>query len=219
MPNNDIVKKILTYLCPDYLTNVDTKINLAQSKLTKGVTQAANALANEPLHRTSPDTCVVANTGATGHFNGNDYLHCYIPLLNIKKYPIGIQVLFPNNATMNSTYTANLDLPMPPPEATATHIFSTLASGSLLSIGQLYDHGCTAHFAKHILYIFYEGKMIMRGSRANRLWTINDNVPGTHYLNATIGSPIIVERIKFYHTSLFFPTLDTLGKAIDAGYL
>jgi len=107
-------------------------------------------LANEPLHRTNPDTCVVAETGATGHFNGNDYLHCEILLLNIKKDPIGIQILLPNNATMKSTHTANLDLQMLPPEATTTHIFPTLASGLLLSIGQLYDHGCTTHFAKYV---------------------------------------------------------------------
>ena len=40
-----------------------------------------------------------------------------------------------------------------------------------------------------------------------------------HSLNATIGCPTIAERIKFCHASLFSPTLVTLMKAINAGYL
>ena len=38
-------------------------------------------------------------------------------------------------------------------------------------------------------------------------------------LNAFIDNPSIDERIKFYHAFLFSPTLQTLSRAIDAGYL
>ena len=48
---------------------------------------------------------------------------------------------------------------------------------------------------------------------------MNVTSPPIHSLNATIGNPTIFEHIKFYHASLFSPTLATLGKAIDAGYL
>ena len=57
----------------------------------------------------------------------------------------------------------------------------------------------------------------MRGTRKDKLWTMNDTT--IRSLNATIGSLTIAERIKFYHASLFSPTLATLAKAIDAGYL
>ena len=94
-----------------------------------------------------------------------------------------------------------------------------LASCSLLSIGQLCDHGCTASFTKHVLCIFYKGKIIMRGSRTNKRWTIDTDSPHGHSLNATIGSPTLVKRIKFYHASLLSLTLATLGEAIDSWYL
>ena len=120
---------------------------------------------------------------------------------------------------MQSTHTANLDLHGLPITATTAHIFPTLTSGSLLSIGQLCDHGCSAYFTRHNLLIFYKGKIILKGTRTNKLWNIDKDQPTTHSLNATIGNPTIAERIAFYHASLFSPTLTTLTKAIKAGYL
>ena len=123
---------------------------------------------------------------------------------------------------MQSTHQAELDLPMLPNAARTAHIFPKLASGSLLSIGQLCDAGCTALFEKRKLYIFHKGKIILQGTRQpSRLWTIDSTTtPSIHHtVNTAIDMPTIAERIKFYHASLFSPTLDTLQKAIKAGYL
>ena len=58
----------------------------------------------------------------------------------------------------------------------------------------------------------------MRGTKGDKLWTIDKTKP-IHSINTTIGNPIIAERIKFYHASLFSMTLAILTNAIDAGYL
>ena len=121
---------------------------------------------------------------------------------------------------MHSTHTGQLDIPALPPEAKTAHIFSELASGSLLSIGQLCDHGCSAYFDKAKLYILYKGNIIMQGSRGpTKLWTIDQPATTVHALNSVIDAPTIAERLKFYTASLFLPTLTTLAKAITAGFL
>jgi len=113
---------------------------------------------------------------------------------------------------MQATHTGQLHLPGLSEKARTTHIFPTLASGSLLSIGQLCDEGCTATFTKNKLYIYKQGKIILQGQRSNltnKLWTLNDQKPEKqcHSLNLVIDAPTIAERIKFYHASLWSPTL------------
>ena len=167
---------------------------------------------------------IVADTGATGHFfehtNKHHYLHTSIPFKNTKATTNGITVLLPDSGTLKSTHTAELDIPSLPLAARQTHLFPHLASGSLLSIGQLCDHGCTAHFSKSKLYIFYQQKLIMQGTRQpSKLWTIDPVHSTPHSCNTAIDSPTIAERIRFYHASLFSPTLETLCKAIDSNYL
>ena len=95
-----------------------------------------------------------------------------------------------------------------------------------MSLGQLCDTGCSAYFNKKLVYIFYNGKIIMQGSRSsttNQLWqldsTTTNKVAKCHSLNAIMDNPTIAERIKFYHASMFSPPLQTLREAIDAGYL
>ena len=99
------------------------------------------------------------------------------------------------------------------------HIFPALASGSLLSIGQLCDHGCSSYFDKSKLYILNNGRIVMQGTHDHtRLWTIDNPQETTHSLNSVIDTPTIAERIKFYTASLFSPTLSILAQAISAGF-
>ena len=81
-----------------------------------------------------------------------------IPLVNIQKVKHGIKVVLPNNNIMQSTHESLKDIPTIPEAARRTHIFSHLASGSLLSIGQLCDAECSALFDKNKLYIFHQGR-------------------------------------------------------------
>jgi hypothetical protein len=50
-------------------------------------------------------------------------------------------VILPNGEAITSTHTAELDLGNIPLGARTCHLFPHLRSGSLLSIGQLCDHG------------------------------------------------------------------------------
>jgi hypothetical protein len=96
---------------------------------------------------------VVADTGATTHcfeatgLRQQQYIHTNVAVTNVKSTTSGIQVVLPNNDIMQATHTGQLDIPGISKEACTTHIFVNLASGSLLSIGQLCcDAGCTATF-------------------------------------------------------------------------
>ena len=91
----------------------------------------------------------------------DNYLHSTILITNSKPTDQEIEVLLPNNATMRVTHTCNIYIPELPISATQAHLFKELACESLVSIGQLYDVGCTAHFTKQKLYIFYNRKLIM----------------------------------------------------------
>ena len=163
-------------------------------------------------------TPLVADTGATAHFLQNpkleqNFIHTSIPVSNLTPTSSGIHVMLPNNETMQATHTATLNIPHLPIAARQAHIFPALASGSLLSIGQLCDHGCSAYFDNKKLYILHNGRIIMQGTRdKTKLWTIDNPPSTTHSLNSIIDAPTIAERIKFYTASLFSPTLSSLPK-------
>ena len=98
------------------------------------------------------------DTGATHHF-------CTVPnttspppiFNNIRPNPSGIYVLLPNNDRITSTHTANLNLPHLPDPTKSVHLFPPLATGSLISVGQLCDHGYTATFTKHCVITHDDG--------------------------------------------------------------
>ena len=58
--------------------------------------------------------------------------------------------------------------------STPALIYPQLTSESLLSIGQLCDHGCIAIFTKTLLLIFKNGKLTLSGKRNLRdgLWDV-----------------------------------------------
>ena len=176
---------------------------------------------------------IVVDSGATTHAftkenTGIDtnLVHVNLPFSNVQSTDNGIKVKYPDGVIDQATHTATLDIPSLPLKARQVHLFRKLASGSLLSLGQLCDAGCTAYFNKKTVYIFYNGKIIMQGTRSpstNQLWQLNPETANQHNschsLNAILDNPTIAERIKFYHASMFSPPLQTLATAIDAGYL
>ena len=54
-------------------------------------------------------------------------------MVNFQPTDNGIHVLLTNRATMQATHTTELDIPALPLKAQKSHVFSTLASGSVLS--------------------------------------------------------------------------------------
>jgi hypothetical protein len=100
-----------------------------------------------------------------------------------------------------------------------------LASGSLISIGQLCDHGCTALFTATTVEISFNSQIILQGNRSHttKLWTLDlPSAPDPttpESANAMVHNPNIAERIAFYHASLFSPAITTWCEPIDAGHL
>ena len=92
----------------------------------------------------APHTKIIADTGATDHFIDSRSSH--LPTQSITPTNPSIPVLLPNGQFMHSQATTNLPVPNLPRQATKAHVFSSLASGSLLSVGKMCDENCTAVF-------------------------------------------------------------------------
>ena len=109
----------------------------------------AHHLLSSTLSSILPTT--IADTGATGHYMA---LEDSKYLTNLNPVEHGILVELPNGSFIKSSHTALLDLPSIPAEARVAHVFPDLKSPSLLSIGALCDHGLTAIYDKHKVFIY-----------------------------------------------------------------
>jgi hypothetical protein len=74
----------------------------------------------------------IMDSGCTDHF-----LLVSAPCLNKVKYRIPLTVRLTNGATMESSHTAELDIPKLNAAASKTHVFPEMANHSLLSVEQL----------------------------------------------------------------------------------
>ena len=78
----------------------------------------------------------------------------------------------PNGNHIQSSGTTNIPWPNLPNTATKAHILPELNPHSLVSIGVLCDHNCTATFDKHAVTIHRQNQPILTGPRLpNGLWT------------------------------------------------
>ena len=175
---------------------------------------------------------VVADTGATGTFVEMN-ADC---IVNIQPADPPIHVVCPNGEIMQSTHTAELSFTKLPPAARKCHVFPSLASGSLISVGVLCDAGCIATFGKKFVNITLNGETVLSGVRTDRLWHISDKtiiptqpfdrpvanatIPNiTHYANILAPTNALTDRVDFYRASLGNPTLSTLCTALDKARL
>jgi hypothetical protein len=180
----------------------------------------------------------IADTGCTGHYVTTNAHYTDKKLANP-----GISVTLPDGSNIISSHTASIHLPNLPTIACHAHIFPLLTSGSLISIGQLCDHGCTATFTSKAVTITRNGAPIIQGTRSatTKLWSIDiskthqseptivptaianaqsQNIPQhppTSFANTVSPTSTIADRIAFYHASMFSPALSTWCAAIDAG--
>ena len=130
-------------------------------------------------------------------------------------------------------------------EAREAHIFSSLASGSLYSVGQLCDDGCEAYLDKDVCRITKNGLLVLSGTRTpnSRLWIADDKhtaafnavfndaerrklntslsaepqLSPTHVANDLCPEPHLAARIAFLHATFFSPAISTFCQALDAG--
>jgi hypothetical protein len=89
---------------------------------------------------------------------------------NIRPTTCPIKVVVDHGGTMTSTHEGDIHIPGLPPEAGKAHLFKELAqgSGSLVSLGQLCDHGCTALFDATIVRVFHDDQCIITGYRTQQ---------------------------------------------------
>ena len=87
---------------------------------------------------------VVVDTGAKGTFVEMN-ADC---IINIQPAEPPIHVVCPNGDIMRSTHTTELSFTKLPQTARKWHVFPSLASGSLISVGVLCDAGCITTFGK-----------------------------------------------------------------------
>jgi hypothetical protein len=111
------------------------------------------------------------DSGCTGHF-----LLVTAPCLNKVKSWNPLTVRLPNGATMESSHTADLDIPGLNDAASKAHVFPGMAHHSLLSVGQLCDEGYIVTFQRDTVTIYNsESSKLLSGPRdvTTGLWRIN----------------------------------------------
>jgi hypothetical protein len=119
------------------------------------------------INTVTPSPLIIIDTGATGH-----YLQAQGGLTIVTPTTQGITVILPDGTTTTTTYKAILPIPpeMPPEMqkgATLAHIFPAIKHSLLLSIRQLCDHGCEAHFDANKVMIRHNGKTMLTRKRSH----------------------------------------------------
>ena len=88
------------------------------------------------------------------------------PHIDAHRVSPGLDVLLPSGTTITSSHQATLDIPtLVPLAACQCHLFPNLTSGSLISVGQLCDHGCIAQFTANAVDIIHNKITVLHGTR------------------------------------------------------
>ena len=68
---------------------------------------------------------------------------------------------------MTSTHEGDIPFPGLPAKACKAHLFNELqhGSGSLVSLGQLCDSGCSAFYTNTTVHVYHNGKRVITGYR------------------------------------------------------
>jgi hypothetical protein len=160
------------------------------------------------------------NSGCNGHF-----LLVNAPCLNKVKSRTPLTVRLPNGATMESSHTAELDIPELNAAASKAHVFPGMANHSLLSVGQLCNEGYIVTF-KHasVTICDSEKSQILSGPRDldTGLWRINFKETNNH-IPETISNHVYELRnrgalVHYLHKALFSPMKSALLQAVKDGH-
>jgi hypothetical protein len=93
---------------------------------------------------------------------------------NKQEAHVPLNVDMPNGTTIQLVHTCDLLLTDLPPQVRQEHILPGLVHNSLISVGQLYDNGCSVNFTQEQVTVSKNGKCVMYGSRdpRSRLWRV-----------------------------------------------
>ena len=109
--------------------------------------------------------------------NTGDFIQVRAPVINIVRVRKGkrLVVTQPDRSLITSTYTCDLLLPSVFPDVCRQgHIFPSLNSWSLLSIGLFCDHECIALLTSSAIYIYHSNTLVMVGecNLLTKLWLV-----------------------------------------------
>jgi hypothetical protein len=135
-------------------------------------------------------------------------------------------VRLPNGATMESSHTADLDIPELNAAASKAHVSPGMANHSLLSVGQLCDEGYIVTFKQDTVTICDSGNsQILSGPRDvnTGLWSINLKQTNNH-IPEPIANNVYELRstgalVHYLHKALFSPTKSAMLQAVKDGHL
>jgi hypothetical protein len=161
------------------------------------------------------------DSGCTGHF-----ILVTAPCLNKVTSRNPLTVRFPNGATMESSHSADLDIPGLNAAASKAYVFPGIAHHSLLSVGQLCNEGYIVTFQRDTVTICnYDNSKLLRGPRddSTGIWRINlkqtyklipDPLANNMYELRNTGA-----LVHYLHKSLFSPTKSAMLQAVKDGHL
>jgi hypothetical protein len=135
-------------------------------------------------------------------------------------------VCLPNGATMESSHTAELDIPKLNAAASKAHVFPGMQHHSLLSVGQLCDEGYTITFKQAEVTICDSGySRILSGPRdvSTGLWRINLKQTNNHKPKPIANNVYELRNtgalVQYLHKALYSPTKSAMLQAVKGGYL
>jgi hypothetical protein len=163
----------------------------------------------------------IVDSGCTGHF-----LLVNAPCLNKMKFRTPLTVLLPKGATMESSHTAELDIPQLNTAASKAHVFPGIANHSLLSVGQLCNEGYIVTFKQALVTICDSEKApILPGPRDlhTGLWRINLKQTNNH-IPEPIENNVYELRntgalVHYLHKALFSPSKSAMLQAVKDSHL
>jgi hypothetical protein len=138
---------------------------------------------------------------------------------NIQAAHVPLNVNMPNGTTIQSSHTCDLLLTYLPPQARKAHVLPGLVHNSLISVGQLYNNGCSLTFTQEQVTVSKNGKCAMYGSRdpKSRLWRVDlkqrfktNQVQCNHAYDNSNQKDLI----NYLHAACFSPVKSTWITAI-----
>jgi hypothetical protein len=161
------------------------------------------------------------DSGCTGHF-----LLVNAPCLNKVKSRTPTTVRLPNGTTMESSHTADLDIPELNAAASKAHVFPGMANHSLLSAGQFCNGGYIVTFKQDTVTICDSGNsQIVSGPRDlnTGLWRINLRQNNNHKPDPIANKVYELSNtsalVHYLHNALFSPTKSAMLQAVKDGHL
>jgi hypothetical protein len=135
-------------------------------------------------------------------------------------------VRLPNGATMESSHTADLDIPELNAAASKAHFFPGMAHHSLLSFGQLCNEGYIVTFKQDTVTICNSGNsQMLSGPRDvnTTLWRINLKQTNKHIPDPIANNMYELRNtgalVHYVHKALFSPTKSAMLQAVKDGHL